>query len=206
MPKGSVELTQARKDEIIDACAGLYEHMSFRDITIKEIGRATSFTRTSIYNYYQTKEEIFLALLQREYAVWEQDLCAVAAEEALSRAQLAQALAASLAKRPQMLKLLAMNLYDIEENSRMERLVDFKRVYGSSIRAVEACLARLVPPMDRAEQETFVYSFFPFVYGIYPYAVATEKQSGAMVQAQVPMTLRPVCEIALTGIKKLLGV
>ena len=83
----------------------------------------------------------------------------------------------------------------------MERLVDFKRVYGSSIRAVEACLARLVPPMDRAEQETFLYSFFPFVYGIYPYAVATEKQSGAMVQAQVPMTLRPVCEIALTGIK-----
>ena len=162
MPKGSVELTQARKDEIIDACAGLYEHMSFRDITIKEIGRATSFTRTSIYNYYQTKE--------------------------------------------QMLKLLAMNLYDIEENSRMERLVDFKRVYGSSIHAVEACLARLVPPMDRAEQETFLYSFFPFVYGIYPYAVATEKQSGAMVQAQVPMTLRPVCEIALTGIKKLLGV
>lgn len=75
MPKGSAELTQARKDEIIDACAGLYEHMNFRDITIKEIGRATSFTRTSIYNYYQTKEEIFLALLQREYALWEQDLC-----------------------------------------------------------------------------------------------------------------------------------
>ena len=88
MPKGSAELTQARKDEIIDACAGLYEHMNFRDITIKEIGRATSFTRTSIYNYYQTKEEIFLALLQREYALWEQDLCAVAAGEALRRAQL----------------------------------------------------------------------------------------------------------------------
>ncbi|MCI5843848.1 MAG: TetR/AcrR family transcriptional regulator [Clostridiales bacterium] len=205
MPKGSAELTQARKDEIIDACAGLYEHMNFRDITIKEIGRATSFTRTSIYNYYQTKEEIFLALLQREYALWEQDLCAVAAGEALSRTQLAQALAASLAKRSHMLKLLAMNLYDLEENSRMERLVDFKRVYGASIRAVEACLARLAPPMDRAEQEAFLYSFCPFVYGIYPYAVATEKQSGAMAQAQVPMTLRPVYEIALTGTRKLLG-
>ena len=87
----------------------------------------------------------------------------------------------------------------------MERLVDFKRVYGASIRAVEACLARLAPPMDRAEQEAFLYSFFPFVYGIYPYAVATEKQSGAMAQAQVPMTLRPVYEIALTGTRKLLG-
>lgn len=160
MPKGSAELTQARKDEIIDACAGLYEHMNFRDITIKEIGRATSFTRTSIYNYYQTKEEIFLALLQREYALWEQDLCAVAAGEALSRAQLAQALAASLAKRSHMLKLLAMNLYDLEENSRMERLVDFKRVYGASIRAVEACLARLAPRWTGRSRKRSCIRFF----------------------------------------------
>ena len=59
MPKGSKELTSARKDEIINACAALYETMSFREITLKEIGRQTSFTRTSIYNYFQTKEEIF---------------------------------------------------------------------------------------------------------------------------------------------------
>ena len=55
MPKGSKELTSARKDEIINACAALYETMSFREITLKEIGRQTSFTRTSIYNYFQTK-------------------------------------------------------------------------------------------------------------------------------------------------------
>ena len=74
MPKGSEELTNARKDEIINACAALYETMSFREITLKEIGRQTSFTRTSIYNYFQTKEEIFLALLQREYEAWISDL------------------------------------------------------------------------------------------------------------------------------------
>ena len=70
MPKGSEELTAARKEEIITACAELYKTMSFKEITIKEIGNATTFTRTSIYNYFQTKEEIFLALLQREYELW----------------------------------------------------------------------------------------------------------------------------------------
>lgn len=65
MPKGSVELTNARKEEIVNACAALYETMGFKDITIRDIGAKTSFTRTSIYNYFQTKEEIFLALLQR---------------------------------------------------------------------------------------------------------------------------------------------
>ena len=38
MPKGSQELTNARKDEIINACEKLYQTMNFRDITIKEIG------------------------------------------------------------------------------------------------------------------------------------------------------------------------
>ena len=64
MPKGSPELTAARREEIITACETLYQTMSFKDITIKEIGAVTSFTRTSIYNYFQTKEEIFLALMQ----------------------------------------------------------------------------------------------------------------------------------------------
>ena len=66
MPKGSTALIEARKEEIISACEKLYQKMSFKEITIKEIGNATSFTRTSIYNYFHTKEEIFLALLQRE--------------------------------------------------------------------------------------------------------------------------------------------
>ena len=67
MPKGSAELTNARREEILAACRKLYETMSFKEITLKEIGQQTSFTRTSIYNYFETKEEIFLALFQREY-------------------------------------------------------------------------------------------------------------------------------------------
>ena len=59
MPKGSKELTASRKEEIISACEKLYETMSFKEITMKEIANATSFTRTSIYNYFHTKEEIF---------------------------------------------------------------------------------------------------------------------------------------------------
>lgn len=74
MPKGSEKLTNARKEEIIQACAVLYETKSFKDITIRDIGEKTSFTRTSIYNYFQTKEEIFLALLQREHEAWVADL------------------------------------------------------------------------------------------------------------------------------------
>ena len=43
MPKGSEELINARKEEIIDACASLYETMGFNEITIRSIGKKDFF-------------------------------------------------------------------------------------------------------------------------------------------------------------------
>ena len=101
MPKGSAELTTARREEILAACRKLYETMSFKEITLKEIGQQTSFTRTSIYNYFETKEEIFLALFQREYELFAReldDLCL--SRESLSPEELASELAHALERWP----------------------------------------------------------------------------------------------------------
>ena len=134
MPKGSPELTEARKEEIMNACEQLYRSMNFKEITLKEIGEVTTFTRTSIYNYFQTKEEIFLALFQREYELWSEALEGILRRPGmLSRRQLADRIAETLSERELMLKLLAVNQDDMEENSRMESLVEFKKAYGKSV-------------------------------------------------------------------------
>lgn len=186
MPKGSEELTNSRKEEIINACAELYETMGFRDITIRDIGAKTSFTRTSIYNYFQTKEEIFLALLQREYTAWIADLEAILEQhEALSSSGFADAIAHTLEKRTYMLKLLSMNLYDMEGSSRIENLVDFKRTYAGALNVVTRCLEKFFPAMAAEDRQAFLYSFFPFLFGVYPYALPTDKQKAAMELARL---------------------
>ena len=55
MPKGSKELENLRKEEIINSAKKLYQTKNFKDITLKDIAKLTTFTRTSIYNYFQTK-------------------------------------------------------------------------------------------------------------------------------------------------------
>ena len=150
MRKASPELSRARREEIISACASLYETMSFREITIGDIGKKTSFTRTSIYNYFHTKEEIFLALLQREHELWAKDLSALAEKGApLPAPVFAEKLAATLEDRPVMLRLMAMNLYDMETNSRTERLADFKRSYAAVTAALFRALERAFPSMTK---------------------------------------------------------
>ena len=206
MPKGSPELTSARKEEIISACRKLYETMSFKDITLKEIGQQTSFTRTSIYNYFETKEEIFLALFAQEYELFAEDLDRLLEQrEMLSPDELSSELAHALERRPLMLKLLSMNLYDMEANSRMERLVEFKKAYGESSAAVDRCLKKFVPGLGEQSRQTFLYAFLPFVYGLYPYTVVTEKQRLAMKEAGIPSVYMSTYEMAYTFIRTLLG-
>jgi len=206
MSRGSPALTAARKEEIIAACAELNETMSFREITIKEIGAATSFTRTSIYNYFETKEEIFLALLQKEYELWVEAMDAVMAERAaMTRDELAQAIARTLTDRPRLLRLLSMNLYDMEANSRPERLAEFKVAYGASLDAVNRMVGKYVPEMDEKARKQFLYAFFPFIYGIYPYTSVTEKQKTAMEQAGIPYMYQSAYDLTCTCLKKLLN-
>ena len=137
MSRESPQLTEARKEEIIAACAALYEEKGFKETTIKDIGKAITLTRTGIYLYFETKEEIFLALLCREYDAWVSEMREImAVKTAMTRDGVAEALARTLTNHPRLLRLLSMNLYEMEANSRPERLTEFKKSFGASLETV----------------------------------------------------------------------
>ncbi len=206
MPKVSAEFSTSRREEIISACEKLYQTMNFKDITIIEIGKITSFTRTSIYNYFNTKEEIFLALHQKEYELWIDELEKIISEnENLKAEEFAKLLAKSLENRRQLLKLMSMNHFDMEMNSRQENLIEFKKVYGKSLRTVKNCLDKFFPAKSEAEKQNFLYAFFPFIYGIYPYTVVSQKQIDAMDAAGTNFIYHSIYELAYNCIIKLLG-
>ena len=199
------ELIIARKNEIIEACRQLYQTKSFREITIKDIGAVTSFTRTSIYNYFETKEEIFLAMHRQEYERWCADLDEILrGHNKMSAHEFADALAKSLQNRPLLLKLMSMNHYDMEENTRPEMLVEFKLAYGHSLALVSQCLKKFFPKFTNSRIDHFIYIFFPFMFGIYPYTEVTEKQKSAMREAGVNFVYQSVYEITYKCIKTLL--
>ena len=195
----------ARKEEIINACLELYKDFSFKDISIKDIADYTSFSRPSIYNYFETKEEIFLAIYQKEYENWKEDLDKIAASKrTISVKQFADKLAKTLNKRFFLLKLLSMNQYDMEEYSRLDRLIEFKKAYGASMTALEKALKRAFKGITKTKCENFIYSFMPFMIGIYPYVYVNKKQADAMKKAGLKFKKQTVYEITYNMIIKLL--
>ena len=196
MIKGTPELIAQRREEIINACEQLYRTMSFREITLKEIGKITSFSRPTIYNYFETKEEIFLALFQREYDLWNEDLTAILdGNEKLTKTELSEKIAASLAGRELLLKLLSMNNYDTA----------FKQSYGRSVHLMYLLLEKFCTDMSTADIQSFLYTFFPFMFGIYPYTAVTEKQRIAMQDAGINYMYQSVYELTMRCLTRLLG-
>lgn len=205
MPKGSPELTNARREEIIAACEVLYQKLGFKEVTIKEIAQYTSMSRPSIYNYFETKEEIFLAILQREYLLWVKAVDQeIQDHEAMTMEEVADSLARTLCERTLILKILSMNHYDMEANSREERLAQFKKAYGATFDAVDRLLRKFCPEKSEEDRQSFIYSFFPFIYGIYPYTHVTDKQKTAMEQAEIPFIYHSAYDITYRCAIKLL--
>ncbi len=201
----SNELKDKRKEEIIDACVKLYETRNFKNITIKDISELISVSRPSIYNYYQTKEEIFLELLGREYNLWIEELQdMIQKNDNITKEEFSRKMAQSIANRPKMLKLLSMNLYDIEENSRLEKLVEFKKIFAKSMETVRECLDKFFTQMTEEEKTDFLYSFFPFMYGIYPYTMATKKQREAVKIIGFNYKYMSIYEITYKALNQLL--
>ena len=205
MPKGSLELTKSRKEEIVNAAEKLYQTMNFKDITLKDIAKLTSFTRTSIYNYFHTKEEIFLTLHKVEYERWCKDLQDIInAYSTMTKDKIAKSIAQTLEKREQLLKLMSMNHFDMESNSRIEILIEFKVAYGNSIKTVKKLIKKFCPNMKDKEIDEFVYALFPFIYGIFPYTFVNDKQKQAMKKAKTGFVYHSIYELAYPCIKKLL--
>ena len=115
-----------------------------------------------------------------------------------------QALAHTLDGREIMLKIQTMNLYEIEENSRAERLAEVKRSFYRAMLAIDRCLTAYAPGIGEEEKRDFRYAFFPFLYGIYAYAHPTQKQLAVMAQVGIPSAQMTVHELAYRCIRRLL--
>ena len=97
-----------------------------------------------------------------------------------------------------------MNNFDMEENSREELLASFKKAYGKSLDLFREILGKYCSEMGAAESEQIMYVFFPFMFGIYPYAEVTAKQKAAMAEAEVDYNYQSIYEITYNCLIRLL--
>ena len=174
-------LVANRQQEIIKACEELYETMEYEEISIKEIAKSTSICRSNIYNYYQTKDEIFLDILEKDYLSWMEDIKdRMTGEEEPGRESYCRNIAATAALHPRLLKLMSVHYITIEKNCSLEKLTAFKYAIHPFQETMEEILRIYFPKAPREKIQNFLFLLLSLIQGLYSMTSLCEKQVRAM--------------------------
>lgn len=136
----------ARRDAILAVAARVLSRSQFSRVTMAQIAEHCGLAKGTLYLYFATKEELFLATLEDELAGWFDEL----GEELLRRGttsprQFADAVVHSLAARERLADLLPLLHTVLEQNIAPETALRFKRMLVEKVRAGGALVEAVVP-------------------------------------------------------------
>jgi AcrR family transcriptional regulator len=164
--------TEEQKDiriaEIISATERLYSKLSFDEITFAAIAKEAKFTRSNLYKYFSSKEEIFLAFLERDVVQWRQELLVeFPSGYSCSIQQFAGSWVDIVVRQERLLGLIAILYTSLEKNIALERMVSFKRQATTEYATIVDLLCRLFPGLTSKQAVDFLQLQFAVAIGLY---------------------------------------
>ncbi len=141
----SAEAKQAREAAILDAARTLGRVRGVRDVTLTDIAAAVGMHKSALLRYFETREQIFLALTAEGWREWSAELRAdLGRRERATSAEVAAVLAGTLAARPMFCDLLAQAPLNLERNVSIESVRSFKLVTLKEVELIGGELGRLL--------------------------------------------------------------
>ena len=156
----------ARKADILCAAAQQLMQNGYDAITLATLAAATSISRTSIYTYYEKKEDVLVELMIQEYRTLEKAL-AIRFAEKMSREDFCRELTDVLFAQPVLLKLLSLQLPVRDgqySDAMVQRFVDATVPYAQTLRRV---LAFQFPDAHEDARERFMIQLTMYVNTLY---------------------------------------
>ena len=176
----SDEQIEQRINEIVNATARLYEEHSFEDITFAMIAKEADFTRSNLYRYFQTKEDIFLELMKHDIEVWRKDVLETFADENPSLHDAAETSVTLILRHTRLVRLFTILFTLLEPNASLKALTAFKQKITIEIGIVAQFLNSKLPfPSVEAAAE-FLTTQSHLSIGTFPMMNLTKKQQEAM--------------------------
>ncbi|CAL2074287.1 TetR family transcriptional regulator [Streptomyces murinus] len=141
----SAEAKQAREAAILDAARTLGRVRGVRDVTLTDIAAAVGMHKSALLRYFETREQIFLALTAEGWREWSAELRAdLGRRSEATSAEVAAVFAGTLAARPMFCDLLAQAPLNLERNVSIESVRSFKLVTLKEVELIGGELGRLL--------------------------------------------------------------
>ncbi|QQE10944.1 TetR family transcriptional regulator [Planctomycetota bacterium] len=174
------EQIEQRINEIVEATERLFEDHAYDEITFVMVAREAKFTRSNLYKYFRTTEEVLLEILKRDLTNWRLDVEKTFEGKMPPVKDFSFEWMEGLKRHPRVMRLFAIMHTTIEKNSTLEKLIEFKQHAMDEWGHVGAVVSKMFKFRDEASILQFVYAQLAFVIGASPLWEMTENQIKAM--------------------------
>ena len=161
-----------RKKEIIDAVHQLYPQNDFDSLSLNAIAEAAGLSKTSLYLYFKTREEIFLEIFNSVYQNWISDVVQVMDElpADASPTEIAGAWIEASWNNQKMRSLTPMLQSTIETNVPKKALQKTVQMKIDSAKKLHGALLRFIPTITGQQS----FELMLFVQHLYSQFVAND--------------------------------
>ncbi|NJM08791.1 TetR family transcriptional regulator [Candidatus Gracilibacteria bacterium] len=205
------EQKQARREAILATAWHMFEAGNYRDVTMAAVATQVGLAKGTLYLYFDTKEELFLALTEAQLRSWFAAIYTqLAALGPVPTAEVAAILARSLVERPGLTRLLALLHGVLEHNVTLVSTLAFKRMLLAGLTTVGAQIERCLPAFAPATGSQALLRIHASLIGLRhltdPAPVAQEALSAAdlaALQIDFATELQLTIEALLIGMQKM---
>ncbi len=161
----------ARREQLLEVAAELWTEKNFASITMLEVANRAQLAKGTTYLYFQTKEELLLALLERELEAWFLELgTSLHAQKSFTPKAFAQLIANSLSQRQDFTRLICIQASILEHNIDFERAVAFKSFLLESALSAATLIEAKLEFLKRGEGMVLLQRINALIIGFYDLA------------------------------------
>lgn len=183
------EQREQRRRAILDATEALLAEVPVEDISLRELSRRLGTSKTNVVRYFETREGVLLALLNRARSAWLDELDERLPPGPVHADELVTIWADSLAERPLLCQLWSLLPTVLERNVSAASVRSYKLTDLDHRTRLARLVSERVPALDEATALHLTRIAVVALTGLWPFCTPTP----AIVEATSDPRLRESC-------------
>jgi len=162
---------EERRETILSAALALFQRNGLEQVSLNDIAREVGLAKSNIYRYFESREHIYLVVLQRLAAQFEERIYAELGriKGKGNAAKVGDALIAAYVSSPEYGELITVVNSVLEKRLTPELVVNFRTVFLERRRRLAAALARALPGSTVAKMLPVTLHIFLHVPGLWTF-------------------------------------
>ncbi len=194
------EKKSERKEAIYLAAFTLFKQNGYDNVSFNGIASEAGFTKSNMYRYFSSREEIFLNIFADLFEKWFEDcinrLHSLEQNEVVNH--FADTWVKSLKSHPQFLDLTPVLFVSLEKNSSYEQLLEFKKLAKKLLYKLSIEICRIYPEMQG--EKAFKFLTLSYAATSNYWAAMTQNEALVKIYSQDEFKeLKPNFEIDLAS-------